>query len=157
MAEPLRALVLQGPNLNLLGVREPEVYGTLSSAALEEQIRCWAAELGLEVEQFQSNSEGELLDRVHAARGRADFLVINPGALTHTSVALRDALAGTGVPALEVHLSNIYAREEWRSRSFISPVCRGVIGGLGPVGYRLALEAGAHLLGGSRQPPREVG
>lgn len=156
MPERLRARVLQGPNLNLLGTREPGLYGSLTAEALERQILAWGEELGLEVSCHQSNSEGELLDRVHASRGEVDFLVVNPGALTHTSVALRDALAGIDVPALEVHLSNIYAREEWRRRSWISPVCRGVIGGLGPVGYRLALEAGARLFGASRQPSRDM-
>ena len=145
MPEPLRALVLQGPNLNLLGSREPGVYGTETSLALTGRIQAWAEELGLQVTCRQTNSEGELLDLVHGARGRVDFLVINPGALTHTSVALRDALAGIDVPALEVHLSNIYAREEWRRHSWISPVCRGTIAGLGALGYRLALEAGAGL------------
>jgi len=145
LSEPLRALLLQGPNLNLLGLREPEVYGTLSSQDLDDRLEAWARELGLEVTCLQTNSEGELLDLVHSARGRADFLVVNPGALTHTSVALRDALAGVGIPAVEVHLSNIQAREEWRRHSWISPVCRGTIAGLGILGYRLALEAGAHL------------
>ncbi len=146
MPEPLRALVLQGPNLNLLGSREPEVYGTRSSQDLVAHLEVWARELGLQVTCLQTNSEGELLDQVHAARGRADFLVVNPGALTHTSVALRDALVGVGIPTLEVHLSNIHAREEWRRHSWISAVCRGTITGLGPLGYRLALEAGGYLL-----------
>lgn len=155
--EPLRAWVLNGPNLNLLGTREPEVYGTLTHEGLVAQIGAWGRELGVAVECFQSNSEGDLLDRVHAAPGRVDFLVLNPGALTHTSVALRDALAGIPVPAIEVHLSNIYAREEWRRHSWISPVCRGIIGGLGAVGYRLALEAGKRSFDRSRQPSPDVG
>jgi 3-dehydroquinate dehydratase type II len=154
---PLRAWVLNGPNLNLLGTREPAVYGRQTLADLEAQIAEWAEELGLVVECYQANFEGELLERVHAAPGRADFLVVNPGALTHTSAALRDALAGVDVPALEVHLSNIHAREEWRRHSWISPVCRGVIGGLGPLGYRLALEAGARLFPRPRQSTPEVG
>lgn len=148
MAEPVRALILQGPNLNLLGSREPEIYGTLSGRDLASLVREWSQELGLEATLVQTNSEGDLLDLVHGAEGRFDFLVVNPGALTHTSLALRDALAGIPVPALEVHLSNIHAREEWRRHSWISPVCRGVLVGLGPLGYRLALEAGLVLVGG---------
>ncbi len=148
MAEPVRALILQGPNLNLLGSRQPEVYGTLSGRDLAALVRDWGRELGLEATLAQTNSEGELLDLVQGAEGRFDFLVVNPGALTHTSLALRDALAGIPVPALEVHLSNIHAREEWRRHSWISPVCRGVLVGLGPLGYRLALEAGLALVGG---------
>jgi len=148
LAEPVRALILQGPNLNLLGSRQPEVYGTLSGRDLAALVRDWGRELGLEATLAQTNSEGELLDLVQGAEGRFDFLVVNPGALTHTSLALRDALAGIPVPALEVHLSNIHAREEWRRHSWISPVCRGVLVGLGPLGYRLALEAGLALVGG---------
>ena len=102
---------------------------------------------------MQTNSEGELLDLVQGAEGRFDFLVVNPGALTHTSLALRDALAGIPVPALEVHLSNIHAREEWRRQSWISPVCQGVLVGMGPLGYRLALEAGLVLVGGRNLGP----
>ncbi len=148
MAERLRVLVLQGPNMNLLGQREPQVYGAFSSGELDGQIRAWAEELNLEATLVQTNSEGELLDLVHSAPGRYEFLVLNPGALTHTSLALRDALAGIPVPALEVHLSNIHAREEWRRHSWISPVCRGILVGLGPLGYRLAMEAGLVMAGG---------
>lgn len=148
MAEIVRALILQGPNLNLLGSREPNIYGTLSGRDLAALVRDWGRELGMEATLEQTNSEGELLDLVQGAEGRFDFLVVNPGALTHTSLALRDALAGISVPALEVHLSNIHAREEWRRHSWISPVCRGVLIGLGPLGYRLALEAGLALVGG---------
>jgi 3-dehydroquinate dehydratase-2 len=143
----VRALILNGPNLNLLGRREPEVYGSTTYAQLEEMCREWGRELGVKVECFQSNHEGELLDKLHAAQ--VAFLVLNPGALTHTSLALRDALAGTGIPAIEVHLSNIYAREEFRHKSMISPVCRGVISGFGVEGYRLALEAGVRLFPGA--------
>ncbi|MBI3928907.1 MAG: type II 3-dehydroquinate dehydratase [Armatimonadetes bacterium] len=143
----LSALVLNGPNLNLLGVREPGLYGSVTYQGLVELVQGWAEELGIEVECFQSNHEGALLDRIHEARGRHRFLVFNPGAYTHTSIALRDALAGTAVPCLEVHLTNIYAREEFRRHSMVSPVCAGVIGGLGVLGYRLALEAGVQLFG----------
>lgn len=140
------AWVLNGPNLNLVGRREPEIYGSLTWPEVVASIERWGNELGLEVRCLQTNHEGELIDQVHQALGRADFLVLNPGALTHTSAALRDALAAVGLPAIEVHLSNIWARESWRRRSWISPVCRGVISGFGPLGYRLALEAGRELL-----------
>ncbi len=153
MAETVRALILQGPNLNLLGSREPEIYGTLGARDLASLVREWSQELGVEATLVQTNSEGELLDLVQGAEGRFDFLVVNPGALTHTSLALRDALAGIPVPALEVHLSNIHAREEWRRQSWISPVCQGVLVGMGPLGYRLALEAGLVLVGGRNLGP----
>lgn len=150
----LRAWVLNGPNLNLLGSREPEVYGRTTHDELVQSVARWGEELGVDVECFQSNHEGALLDRLHEAPGRVDFLVLNPGALTHTSLALRDAISAVGVPAFEVHLSNIHAREEWRHHSWIAGVCRGSITGLGPLGYRLALEAGRALCdpGHSRQP-----
>jgi 3-dehydroquinate dehydratase-2 len=145
LAETVRALILQGPNLNLLGSREPEIYGTLGARDLASLVREWSQELGVEATLVQTNSEGELLDLVQGAEGRFDFLVVNPGALTHTSLALRDALAG--------HLSNIHAREEWRRQSWISPVCQGVLVGMGPLGYRLALEAGLVLVGGRNLGP----
>ena len=147
----MRALVINGPNLNLLGRREPDVYGSTTYAQLVEKIIEWGRQLNLEVECFQSNHEGELLDKIQAAE--VDFLVLNPGAYTHTSIALRDCLVGVGIPAIEVHLSNVHAREEFRHRSFISPVVRGVICGLGILGYRLALEAG---VGGLSRPSCEL-
>ncbi|MGE0495071.1 MAG: type II 3-dehydroquinate dehydratase [Vulcanimicrobiota bacterium] len=137
----MKALVINGPNLNLLGSREPEVYGRVDYAGLVTMIETWAAELELEVECFQSNFEGELLDRLQA--GDYDFAVLNPGALTHTSVALRDAISAVAKPAYEVHISNLYARETFRHHSTISPVCVGVLSGLGLLGYKLALTAGA--------------
>lgn len=137
------ALVINGPNLNLLGQREPGIYGSLSLAELEEQCRAWGRGLELDVECRQSNHEGMLLDWLHAAR--CSFIVLNGGAYSHTSVALRDAVAGISVPVFEVHLSNVFAREEFRHHSHLSPVSRGVICGLGPLGYRLALQAGAEL------------
>lgn len=140
----MRALVINGPNLNMLGQREPGVYGKLSYDGLVERIQAWGFELGLEVECFQSNHEGELVEKIQAAQ--ADFLVLNPAAYTHTSIALRDAVLAVGLPAFEVHLSNIHAREEFRHRSYISGVCRGVICGFGPLGYQLALIAGKSLL-----------
>jgi 3-dehydroquinate dehydratase-2 len=139
-------LILNGPNLNLLGRREPEVYGSTTYAELVALCQKWGQELGLKVEVYQSNHEGALLDKLHQTE--ADFVVLNPGALTHTSVALRDAVAGVELPTIEVHLSNIYAREEWRRRSLVSDVCKGVISGLGVQGYRLALSAGKELFPG---------
>ena len=141
MSDPLRILVLHGPNLNLLGVREPDVYGATTLAQIDAALVAQAKDAGCELASFQSNHEGELIDRIHAARLNADGLLINPGGLTHTSVALRDALAGVGLPVVEVHLSNVYARESFRHHSYVSGVAIGVISGFGSASYRLALEA----------------
>jgi 3-dehydroquinate dehydratase-2 len=144
--KPPRVLVLNGPNLNLLGQREPGIYGRVTLAEIEARMRVLAAELGLEVAFLQSNHEGALVDAVQGAAGSAAAIVINPAAFTHTSVALRDAIVGAGVPAVEVHLSNVHAREEFRRVSLTAPACRGVIAGLGAEGYLLALRAVAALL-----------
>jgi 3-dehydroquinate dehydratase-2 len=141
-----RVLVLHGPNLNLLGTREPAIYGHTTLADIDGELARRGAELGLEVESFQSNHEGQLIDRIQAARGRASAIIINPGGYTHTSVALRDALAAVGLPVIEVHLSNVAAREEFRHRSLIAPIAVGQIAGLGAIGYRLALEAARDLI-----------
>ena len=140
----MRILVLHGPNLNLLGSREPDVYGRLTLAEVDDRLRERAAALGVDLDTFQSNHEGALIDRLHACvldpDHRCDAIVVNPGALTHTSYALRDAIAGIGLPAIEVHLSNVDAREDFRRVSVIAPVCRGSIAGLGLAGYLLAIE-----------------
>jgi 3-dehydroquinate dehydratase-2 len=143
-------VVVHGPNLNLLGTREPHIYGKTTLAEINRDLVARGTELGLAIEAFQSNHEGELVDRVQQAHGRAAGLIINAGGLTHTSVALRDAVAGVRVPAIEVHLSNLYTREEFRHHSFLAPVCRGQIAGLGAIGYLLALEALARIVPGTR-------
>jgi 3-dehydroquinate dehydratase-2 len=140
MAETLRFLVLHGPNLNLLGTREPEIYGRATLEDIEAELDRFAKEAGAEVQCFQSNHEGALIDRIHEARSWADGILINPGGLTHTSVALRDALSGVELPVVEVHLSNVAAREDFRQRSLISPIAVGVVSGFGPASYRLGLE-----------------
>jgi len=139
-------LLINGPNLNLLGTREPELYGATTLPAIEAQLRAEAQKLGHTLDAVQSNSEAALVDRVHAAAGVTDFILINPGAFTHTSVALRDALLGVAIPFIEIHISNVYAREQFRRQSYFSDVAAGLIAGLGPQGYLLALHAAHHLL-----------
>lgn len=134
--------VLNGPNLNLLGGREPDIYGSLTLADLDDHCVGWARELGAEADCRQSNREGELVEWLHAAgAAQAAGVVLNAGAYTHTSVALHDAVRGIGVPVVEVHLSNVHAREEFRHRSMIAPVARGSISGFGALGYRFAMQA----------------
>jgi 3-dehydroquinate dehydratase-2 len=160
MPAPPRVLVVHGPNLNLLGTREVEIYGATTLAEIDDELVELGSQLGLELETFQANGEGQLIDRIHAFAGPAipaahhgaeaesvdspppaRGLVINPGGYTHTSVALRDAIAGIGLPTIEVHLSNLYAREALRHDSITGSACVGVIMGLGPDSYRLALHA----------------
>ncbi|NJC89365.1 MAG: type II 3-dehydroquinate dehydratase [Desulfuromonas sp.] len=137
----MKILVLHGPNLNLLGTREPEVYGQATLADINRDISALAADLGVTVEAFQSNHEGALIDRIHAAaREGVAGILINPGAYTHTSIALRDALVAVSLPAVEVHLSNIHARESFRRRSHIAPVVVAQVAGFGAIGYGLALR-----------------
>lgn len=143
-----KILVLNGPNLNLLGIREPHVYGGDTLDDVRRLAAERAAELGLEIDFRQSNSEGELVDWIQEARGSADGIVINAGAYTHTSVALLDALAAVDLPVVEVHLSNLFKREAFRHRSYVAPVAAGLIAGFGARGYALAIEAAASLVGG---------
>lgn len=136
-----RILVLQGPNLNLLGVREPSVYGYTTLGDIHQAMEDRARASGAQLESFQSNHEGELIDRIQAAYTEGvDFIIINPGAFGHTSVALRDALAGVAIPFVEVHISNVHAREPFRHQTYLSAIAVGVICGLGPEGYQYALE-----------------
>lgn len=137
----LKILLINGPNLNLLGTREPEIYGSETLSDLVATVQAAAAEQGIELRHFQSNSEGELITAIQESRHWADGILINAGAYTHTSIALRDALSGVDVPAVELHLSNVHAREPFRHHSMISAVCVGVIAGFGRDSYFLALEA----------------
>ena len=139
-------LLLNGPNLGLLGTREPEIYGSTTLADIETSLQRQAKALGHQLEAFQSDAEHALLERMHAARGKIDFILFNPAAFTHTSVALRDALLGVAIPFIEIHLSNVAAREDFRQRSFFADIAAGTIAGFGVTSYELALIAANRLL-----------
>ena len=136
----MKILVLNGPNLNLLGTREPEVYGTDSLEDIENTLQSIALKNSMDIDFYQSNSENELIERLHKAKQDSiDYIIINPGAFTHTSIALRDAFLGVDIPFIEVHISNIYSREEFRKKSYLSDISKGLITGLGVAGYEFAL------------------
>ena len=143
----MRVLYLNGPNLNLLGTRETSVYGKVTLAEIEKQVREHATQLGAGMDFRQSNSEGDLVAWIQQAKGQYEVIVLNAAAYTHTSVALRDAISAVGLPTIEIHLSNVYAREDFRQKSLISGVCVGQITGFGPNSYILALEAAVNLNG----------
>ncbi|MCI0453424.1 MAG: type II 3-dehydroquinate dehydratase [Candidatus Dadabacteria bacterium] len=136
----MKILVIHGPNLNLLGKREPEIYGKITLDAIDSLLRKEAETLGVQVESFQSNSEGEIVTKIQDATNKYDGIIINPAAYTHTSVAIRDAISSTGIPTVEVHISNIYKREEFRQKSFVSAMAIGVISGFGVHSYLLGLR-----------------
>ena len=137
----MKFLVINGVNLNLLGTREPDKYGNLSLKDLEKSLFEYSFDLNVDLEMFQSNIEGELVDKIHSSLNEIDGIVINAGAYTHTSIALRDAISGVKIPTVEVHLTNIYAREDFRHHSYLAPVCVGQISGFGFEGYKMALSA----------------
>ncbi|MBD1387853.1 type II 3-dehydroquinate dehydratase [Neiella sp. HB171785] len=141
MPKKYRILVLNGPNLNLLGTREPDKYGHQTLSSIIDQLRDLASKYDVDIDHLQSNSEAELIDTIHQAHNKVDFILINPAAFTHTSVALRDALLAVAIPFIEIHLSNVHAREPFRQHSYLSDVAQGVICGLGPIGYELAMLA----------------
>ncbi|QGG46568.1 type II 3-dehydroquinate dehydratase [Heliorestis convoluta] len=141
-----RILLLNGPNLNLLGRREPSHYGHTNLTEIEHKLKNLAESWGWDLESFQSNHEGDLIDQIHSAMDQKDLIIINPGAYTHTSIALRDAFAGTAIPFIEVHLSNIHGREEFRHRSMLAPLAIGQISGFGAYSYTLALIAARNYL-----------
>ena len=142
-----KILVLHGPNLNMLGMREPEVYGTTTLKEIDEQIKLFAETAGHKLVSFQSNAEHELIDRIQSAKTKnIDFIIINPGAFTHTSIAIRDAFLSVSIPFIEVHLSNVFAREEFRKHSYLSDIAVAVVSGMGAFGYEVALQAAEQLI-----------
>jgi 3-dehydroquinate dehydratase-2 len=137
----MKVVVIQGPNLNMLGVREQHIYGPMKLEDIHAQMKAFAEQNGVEIEFFQSNLEGEIVDKIQECLGDADGIIINPAAYSHTSIAIRDAISAVEIPTVEVHLSNIHAREEFRKHSLTAEVCAGVIAGVGPFGYHLAMIA----------------
>ncbi|MFZ5943380.1 MAG: type II 3-dehydroquinate dehydratase [Bacillota bacterium] len=146
----MNILVIQGPNINLLGIRRPEIYGSMTMEDIHSKLTSLALELGCNVSFFHSNSEGDIVNEIQRAMGNIDYLIINAAAYTHTSVAIRDAIEGTGLPAIEVHLSNIHARDEFRHKSLLTPVCRGQISGFGYLSYEMALRIAVEELKGAK-------
>ena len=142
----MKIVVIQGPNLNMLGIREQNIYGSMKLEDIHSQMKSFAGQNKLEIEFFQSNLEGEIVDRIQECMGDANGIIINPAAYTHTSIAIRDAISAVQLPTLEVHLSNIHQREEFRHKSLIAPVCAGQIIGMGPFGYHLAMVGMTQIL-----------
>ncbi|WDL73251.1 type II 3-dehydroquinate dehydratase [Helicobacter winghamensis] len=143
----MKVMVIQGPNLNMLGVRDPRIYGPVKLETIHENIQTQAQQMGIEVSFFQSNFEGEIVDKIQECFGQFDGIIINPAAYSHTSVAIRDAIAAVNLPTIEVHISNIHAREKFRQESLTAAVCAGVIAGFGPLGYHLALNGLTQIIG----------
>lgn len=141
----MKIMVIQGPNLNMLGKRNPNIYGIMSMDEIHTQMSHTAKEAGVEIEFFQSNFEGELIDKIQECAGEVDVIIINAGGYAHTSIAIADAIAAVKIPTIEVHISNIYAREEYRHKSYIAPVSAGSVAGFGPIGYHLALIAAIQM------------
>jgi len=137
----MKVTVIQGPNLNMLGVREQQIYGPMKLEDIHKQMKAYAEANNMEIEFFQSNLEGEIIDKIQECLGDSDGIIINAGAYTHTSIAIRDAIAAVQIPTIEVHISNIYRREKFRHKSMLAPVCAGIITGFGPFSYHLALIA----------------
>lgn len=142
----MKIVVIQGPNLNMLGVREQNIYGPMKLEQIHKQMEDFAKQNGMEIEFFQSNLEGEIVDRIQECYGDSDGIIINPAAYTHTSIAIRDAISAVALPTVEVHLSNIHRREEFRHTSMTAPVCAGQIVGFGPFGYHMAMIAMTQIL-----------
>ena len=147
----MKILIINGVNMNMLGVREPEKYGSMTLKDLEKELYAFSFELGIDIETFQSNFEGEIVEKIQQAKDNFNGIVINAAAYTHTSVAIRDALAAVNIPTVEVHMTNIHAREDFRHKSLIAPICKGQISGFGTESYKLALRALIYLLNGSYQ------
>ncbi|WP_299546032.1 type II 3-dehydroquinate dehydratase [uncultured Helicobacter sp.] len=143
----MKVMVIQGPNLNMLGIRDPRIYGPVKLETIHENIQTQAQQMGVEVSFFQSNFEGEIVDKIQECFGQFDGIIINPAAYSHTSVAIRDAIAAVNIPTIEVHISNIHAREKFRQESLTAAVCAGVIAGFGPLGYHLALNGLTQIVG----------
>lgn len=136
----MKILIINGVNMNMLGIREPEKYGSMTLEDLEKELYAYSFELGIDIETYQSNHEGEIVEKIHSAKNIYDGIVINAGAYTHTSIAIRDAIASVGLPTVEIHMTNIYKREDFRHNSFIAPVCIGQISGFGSNSYKLGLN-----------------
>ncbi len=143
----MKIMIIQGPNLNMLGVRDPKIYGNITLQTIHENIQKHAEQMNIEVDFFQSNFEGEIVDKIQECLGQYNGIIINPAAYSHTSVAIRDAISSVNLPTIEVHISNIYAREDFRHKSITAAVCAGMITGFGPMSYHLALQGLSQILG----------